>query len=612
MSGPSVPTRGGKVRSACDLCRHRKIRCDGVKPACETCHLAVVPCTFTTTPSESRKSTREQLADANSKIRALESLIAARDNLQRLGHSAPGQALHRTGISLSLGDSYLLDTHHIETALATFRQHIAYCGPGVPYFSLRAYFYSSVSERTGSDLNVDLFLQQLAESYTSHHHVEEIRPIPPKWPTPELIQQCINQFSRSGLYSVFPIVDVAILQKLLNGGIMDNSTEPNHAANRACLVAFTALVTELHRLEPAFANADPDAYLQTSLSLLPKLLMEPPDMRTLETVVIIMVYIFPIGHAQPAGMMLAIAARILHSLGGHRTRQLDESEDHLPHRKHLPALFWLCYGFDKEMSIRYCIAPVMNDPDCDLELPENYVMRSSDYQFLQKTLSSDELLYPSDLRLAMIKSKIYRLLYQDDGYTQDEARRLQHIRELDQELSDLKSSFPVGFQPDAFATETAPNYMFHDLSLRGVNLHLEYYFCLGKIHEASSACGVPSPNSWFPLPSSVEIWSQAARSTLLYVSRAREFLNWHTFWLHAQFILTAVLSLFCYMITYPTAPTFSRDIQILQDTVNLFADLHRKSHETRCFPPMFFTEAFIQRLVFLAQEALVKATGQRS
>lgn len=243
-----------------------------------------------------------------------------------------------------------------------------------------------------------------------------------------------------------------------------------------------------------------------------------------------MVYIIPIGQTQLAGMMLAIAARILYTLGGHRTRQLDESQDHLPHRKHLRALFWLCYALDKEMSIRYCVAPVINDVDCDLELPENYVMSFSDHQFLQKPMSADELLYPSDLRLAMIKSKIYRLLYHDDGYTQDKARRLQHIRELDQELSELKSSFPVGFQTDSFATETAPNYMFHDLSLRGVNLHLESYLCLGKIHEGSSACGVPSPDSWFPLPSSVEIWPGAARSTLLYVSRAREFLNWHTFW----------------------------------------------------------------------------------
>lgn len=133
---------------------------------------------------------------------------------------------------------------HIDTALAMFRHHISYCGPGVPYFSLRAYFYSAVRDRTGSDLNLDLFLQQLAESYKSHHHVEELRAIPQKWPTPQLVQHCVNHFSRTGLYSVFPIVDTAVLQELLNSGIMDNPTESTNTANRACLVAFTALVTE--------------------------------------------------------------------------------------------------------------------------------------------------------------------------------------------------------------------------------------------------------------------------------------------------------------------------------------------------------------------------------
>lgn len=187
-------------------------------------------------------------------------------------------------------DSYLLDTHHIDTALAMFRHHISYCGPGVPYFSLRAYFYSTVRERTGSDLNLDLFLQQLAQSYKSHHHVEELRTIPQKWLTPQLVQYCLNHFSRTGLYSVFPIVDTAVLQELLNSEIMDNPTGSTNTANRACLVAFTALVTELHRHEPTFANADPDAYLQTAIGLLPKLLMETPGMRTLEAIVIIVSY----------------------------------------------------------------------------------------------------------------------------------------------------------------------------------------------------------------------------------------------------------------------------------------------------------------------------------
>ncbi|KAB8207599.1 hypothetical protein BDV34DRAFT_191973 [Aspergillus parasiticus] len=51
--------RGGRHRSACDLCRHRKIRCDRAQPSCENCLLARVSCTFTAKPAEARKSIRQ-------------------------------------------------------------------------------------------------------------------------------------------------------------------------------------------------------------------------------------------------------------------------------------------------------------------------------------------------------------------------------------------------------------------------------------------------------------------------------------------------------------------------------------------------------------------------
>lgn len=178
---------------------------------------------------------------------------------------------------------------------------------------------------------------------------------------------------------------------------------------------------------------------------------------------------------------------------------------------------------------------MINDIDCDLRLPDNYISSWSHDHFFHRPLSSQVLLYTSDLRLALIKSKIYALLYSDHGRAQPEARRLQYIRELDEELNALKSSFPASCWPDVFATGDAPDYTFHDLSLRGVNLHLEYYFCLGKIHGASNAYSLTSPHSWTFLPSSAELFYQESRTMLLYISRIRQFLNWHTYWYVADF-----------------------------------------------------------------------------
>lgn len=243
-----------------------------------------------------------------------------------------------------------------------------------------------------------------------------------------------------------------------------------------------------------------------------------------------MLYIAPLGRPQAAELLLGMAVQLIYNLGANRIQNPHEIHRTDQRSQHLRALFWHCYAVDKEFSIRKSQPPLINDADCDLDLPTTYAKETSERHFYMKPLSSKELLFPSDLRFSVLKSKIFRLLYSAHSQTLPEARRIQHIRELDQELSDLKLAYPVNCRPDTFATESAPDYLFHDLSMRGVNIHLEYYYCLGKIHGASRSCSIPSPQSWSPLPSSAELCFEAARSSLIYIWRVRQFINRQTFW----------------------------------------------------------------------------------
>ena len=236
-----------------------------------------------------------------------------------------------------------------------------------------------------------------------------------------------------------------------------------------------------------------------------------------------MLYINPSGLAHMGRSLLSLAVQVLFHLGGHRMRQHD------PSHQHLRSIFWLCYDADKEMSLRLRLPPLIHDSDCDLDLPLLYVLRSSDRQFLQKPLSPDVLLFPSDLRLAVIKSKIYHLLYSDEAQRESRAKRLEHVRQLDEELNNLKSSFPIALQPNAFASRQNPEYKLHDFSIRGASLHLEYYFCLRVIHEAGIHCSL-TVSEYPPLLSSVELYYEASRSTLLHYIRAHRFVDSFNFW----------------------------------------------------------------------------------
>jgi hypothetical protein len=119
---------------------------------------------------------------------------------------------------------------------------------------------------------------------------ESKRVVSQKLPPVELIRRCIHHYAKAGLYSVFPLVNTEALEKLLDSNILNHPPDSSPTANVACPIALTAMVTQMHRLEPEFADTDPDAYMQTVLTLLPRLLMEEVSLRTLETVVILSTY----------------------------------------------------------------------------------------------------------------------------------------------------------------------------------------------------------------------------------------------------------------------------------------------------------------------------------
>ncbi|KAL4811478.1 hypothetical protein BDV18DRAFT_9906 [Aspergillus unguis] len=598
MNAPSQTRRGGRLRRACDLCQQRKIRCDNGTPDCETCRIAGVRCTVTRRSSPLRNSTKEQLVEAKARIRELEALVTAQSHVQT--PAADHAARSRSGHDLFMG--YLQDPHDLGTALEMFQVHLPLCGVGIAGSSERESFCSAVQQQTGFRFDVDQFIQSLPNATGIRDLQDSVKATSRKWPPRQLVQLCIDQFVKTGLYSIHPVANAEVLQRLLDENALDHEAEPVQVANLACLVAFTAQVTEMHRLESAFAGSDPDAYLRAALSLVPRLLMEDTSIRTLETFTMLATYLGPLGHTKAVDILLAMALRILYNLGAHRYTVIHE-----PEGAHLRAIFWWCYGFDKNLAMRFGRPPVFNDMDCDLRLPDGYISSCSDDHFFMRPLSSEQVLYPSDLRLTLIKSKIYTLLYSDHGQAQPEARRLQYIRELDEELNSLKASFPDNCWPDMFATGEAPDYTFHDLSLRGVNLHLDYYFCLGKIHGAIDAEKLSSFGALSLLSSSAELFYEESRTMLLYISRIRHYLNWHTFWIHAQYILTAVVSLFRYLIAVPMAPTFSSDLQLLTNIADIFSDLDRESRATRRFVPFFFTTCFTKKLIFLAKQAWSRA-----
>ncbi|PYH39991.1 Zn(II)2Cys6 transcription factor [Aspergillus neoniger CBS 115656] len=541
-----VAQRGGRARSACDLCRHKKIRCDGEKPACENCHFAGVTCTFTVT-GQPRKTIREQLAEAKARVQELESFIAGRplpgavspiiqlqDELRSASPYPP--------MSLFAAPSHPQDSSDFDIAMEIFKQHLEISWPGTTNSPQRNSFHATVYRQTGAVLDLHGFLARVTESYKAQYASISPAISTPQWPSYALIQKCLDYYSAKSMYSMFPVVDVPASQAVLDALVSGRTDPPPTTAEKAHLFAFAAFITKQHQHQPQFAGTDPDAYVQAVLTLVPKLMLELASA----------LHIAPAGYPQQAQLLLSTAIRILYQLGGHRITPPPEYQpqasstttNNTESHSHLRAIFWLCYGMDKEMCIRSCSPPLIHDIDVDLDFPKTYIgstthsppppRQSPSSSTSSYTSNEVPLLYPTDIRLAIFKSHIYNRLYSSHAQSLPEARRLAHIRQLDQDLSELYAEFPLGHTPvhtprsetstpdnrdptitpssSLSSNEESSNHKL--VNIRPISIHLEYHYCIRKLHEASITTSLSVVSA--PLASSLELYYQASRSTLLY------------------------------------------------------------------------------------------------
>jgi hypothetical protein len=215
-----------------------------------------------------------------------------------------------------------------------------------------------------------------------------------------------------------------------------------------------------------------------------------------------------------------------------RELTLQERHDH-----HLRSMFWLCYIFDKEVTLRSGQPPIVGDEYCDLTLPEGY--REHVYRTRQSTYEPDELPMPwliSDLRLIQIKSRAAKELFSVAASKKSDAELLLTIRELDEELERWRVSIPTEYAPSLAIRKSAKlsEYMAQSENMLQIELHLAYHHLLSIIHRASGRCAGDQSNEAsetnFGLQSSLDLSVEASRSTLIFLSLAAHRLDGEAFW----------------------------------------------------------------------------------
>ncbi|KAK4127374.1 hypothetical protein N657DRAFT_566444 [Parathielavia appendiculata] len=146
-------------------------------------------------------------------------------------------------------------------------------------------------------------------------------------------------------------------------------------------------------------------------------------------------------------------------------------------------VFWIAYMLDKDLCLRSGRPPAQDDDDMNVELPDEDPADGIGNIPLADGKGKMNL-FRVMCELAIVESKVYKRLYSTKATKQSVGELLNTIGELDKELEDWKDRIPIDFRPEhEIKASHTP------LILHIVMLHFNYYNCLTTIHRMSTQHG---------------------------------------------------------------------------------------------------------------------------
>lgn len=228
----------------------------------------------------------------------------------------------------------------------------------------------------------------------------------------------------------------------------------------------------------------------------------------------------------------SISCHMVRALGGHTYLPLKHGGLDLTWAErqghHLRTLFWICFMFDKDLSLRLAQAPLLTEEYCNLTIPE---CCTGFYAKLHALDDSNKyhLCIPGDPALWRLKEKISRLLFSPRALNLGDGELVLHIRQLDDDLESWRLSIPPEIRP-RLSIPSIPITPIHEAYATPeimCLLQLEYHHLITAIHTTVRRCGADNPDHR-DLPddihsvihSSCDLSLEASRSTIMFLKRS--------------------------------------------------------------------------------------------
>ncbi|KAJ4304859.1 hypothetical protein N0V90_000387 [Kalmusia sp. IMI 367209] len=334
-------------------------------------------------------------------------------------------------------------------------------------------------------------------------------------------------------------------------------------------LAFAHRLRVMSNLVPQEEDEKAWQYLKNAMSVQVELTMRNTDLLSVQALLGIGLFLLGTPNPQPTYFFIAAAIRLSHSIGLHKKGagfNLNASE--VEQRKRV---FWIAYMLDRDICLRSGRPPIQDDDDMNVELPSEDPPDNIGNIPLSDGKGKMNL-FRLMCTFSTIQSHVYKRLYSTDG------ELLNTIGELDKELETWKDEIPLEFRPEhEIKASHTP------LILQVAVLHLGYYNCLTTIHRMSVHHGYwTSRLSNFAIQGlnarplnprvfmSAQLCVQAARASihlLKYIPKGDQ----SCVWLIIYFPVTALVTLFANILQNPQDTRSRSDLKLMKLVVSFLS-----------------------------------------
>lgn len=222
-------------------------------------------------------------------------------------------------------------------------------------------------------------------------------------------------------------------------------------------------------------------YLKNALAVQSELTMRSADLLAVQALLGMALFLQGSPNPQPAYFLVAAAIRTATSIGLHkRGAGFNFNEIEDEQRRRV---FWIAYMVDKDICLRSGRPPCLDDDDINVELPSENPADGIGCIPLAP-VSADSGRTVNMLRMscefAQIQSRVWKELYSVRAGQQSDGELLNTIGDLDAALEHWKDRIPIDIRP-----EHEINAAHTPLILHVVVMHFAYYNCLATIHRMS-------------------------------------------------------------------------------------------------------------------------------